>query len=68
MRGGASHVPIQPRPPLFRPRVQWKLSEFGKMSKFNDEYSVYVGNLDFRVPLADLEELIYELFLQVDST
>ena len=30
-----------------------------------DEFSVYVGNLDFRVPVADLEELVYELFLQV---
>lgn len=36
------------------------------MSKFQEEeYSVYVGNLDLTVPLADMEELIYELFLQV---
>lgn len=33
-----------------------------------DEYSVYVGNLDCTVPVADLEELIYELFLQVHNT
>lgn len=36
------------------------------MNKFSDdEFSVYVGNLDCRIPLADLEELLYELFLQV---
>jgi len=29
------------------------------------ENSVYVGNLDINVNLADMEELIYELFLQV---
>lgn len=32
-----------------------------------DEFSVYVGNLDCRIPLADLEELMYELFLQVSE-
>ena len=37
------------------------------MNKLDEEYSVYVGNLDCRVPLADLEEIIYELFLQVKS-
>ena len=30
-----------------------------------DEFCVYVGNLDLRVSVADLEELLYELFLQV---
>ena len=29
------------------------------------EFSVYVGNLDLRSSLADMEELLYELFLQV---
>ena len=37
------------------------------MSKFQEEFSVYVGNLDHSVPLADMEELIYELFLQVTT-
>lgn len=35
------------------------------MSKFAEEYSVYVGNLDIKVAVADLEELVHELFLQV---
>lgn len=35
------------------------------MSTFQDEYSVYVGNLDVSVPIADMEDLIYELFEQV---
>ena len=29
------------------------------------EYSIYVGNLDPDTSLSDMEELIYELFLQV---
>ena len=29
------------------------------------EYSVYVGNLDPATSLSDMEDLIYELFLQV---
>ena len=33
----------------------------------DSEYSVYVGNLDCTVPVADLEELLYELFLQVST-
>lgn len=37
------------------------------MSKYDAEFSAYVGNLDCTVPVADLEELIYELFLQVSS-
>lgn len=35
------------------------------MSKYVAEYSAYVGNLDCSVSVSDLEELIYELFLQV---
>ena len=31
------------------------------------EYSVYVGNLDPATSLSDMEDLIYELFLQVKS-
>ena len=29
------------------------------------EFSVYVGNLDPETAVADMEELLYELFLQV---
>ena len=36
-----------------------------EMSKYEAEYSAYVGNLSCTVPVADLEELVYELFLQV---
>jgi hypothetical protein len=35
------------------------------MSRYDAAYSVYVGNLDASASVADLEELIYELFLQV---
>lgn len=31
------------------------------------EFSIYVGNLDPDTSLSDVEELIYELFLQVSS-
>ncbi len=31
------------------------------------ENSVYVGNLDQSVPLAKMEDVIYELFLQVNT-
>ena len=31
------------------------------------EYSVYVGNLNPTTALSDMEDLIYELFLQVSS-
>lgn len=32
----------------------------------NPRFSVYVGNLPNSVSLSDMEELLYELFLQVE--
>ena len=32
------------------------------------EYSVYVGNLNPSTTLSDMEDLIFELFLQVDCS
>ena len=37
----------------------------GSKSGVSAEFSVYVGNLDAETSLSDLEELVYELFLQV---
>lgn len=34
-------------------------------SKPVDEFSLYVRNLDISTPVTELEELLYELFLQV---
>ena len=36
------------------------------MAGVDGEYSVYVGNLDPGTALSDMEELLYELFLQVN--
>ena len=38
------------------------------MTKYDAGYSVYVGNLDCSTSVADLEELVYELFLQVGTS
>ncbi len=35
------------------------------MDAETSEYSVYVGNLECTVPVSDMEEILYELFLQV---
>ena len=43
------------------PSVQASSSKGG----VNGDFSVYVGNLDSDTSLPDMEELLYELFLQV---
>ena len=44
------------------------MANSGAASGVDPEYSVYVGNLNPATTLSDVEDLIYELFLQVSST
>lgn len=45
--------------------VQATLHTIMANSGIDGEYSVYVGNLDPATSLSDMEDLLYELFLQV---
>ena len=44
------------------------MANSGTASGVDPEYSVYIGNLNPATTLSDIEDLIYELFLQVSST
>ena len=43
------------------------MANFSTSTGVDREYSVYVGNLNPSTTLSDMEDLIYELFLQVSS-
>ena len=44
-----------------------QLQSSGSRGGVAKEFSVFVGNLDLDTPVAEMEELLYELFLQVMS-
>ena len=47
------------------PRAHAMASQPSSRAGVSAEFSVYVGNLDTETSLSDLEELLFELFLQV---